>query len=101
MHTQDRLGGNIGVPIAAEPQLSGRTRRATLHARALCSLDKAPRKTPEKLASPTNPGTRNRSHEKGRCQAVHFAPGRRLAPGADGVTVERPERAKAREDERP
>jgi hypothetical protein len=65
------------------------------------SVDKAPRKTPERLGSSTRPRTRTGSHEKGRCQAVHFAPGRRLAPGADGVTVERPERAKAREDERP
>ena len=38
MHTQDRLGGNIGVPIAAEPQLNGRTRRATLPWHALGSI---------------------------------------------------------------
>jgi len=45
---------------AANPLLSGRTRRATLPRRALCSLEKAPRKTPEKPAPPTTAGTRNR-----------------------------------------
>ena len=44
------------------------------------------------------------AHEEGRCQErvqLDAAPGRRLAPIRRGVTVERPERAEAREDERP
>ena len=45
---------------AANPLLSSRTRRATLPWRALRSIDQARRKTPEKLASPTSAGTRNR-----------------------------------------
>ena len=44
------------------------------------------------------------AHEKVRCQEqrqLNGAPGQRLASTAGGVTVERPERAVAREDERP
>ena len=44
------------------------------------------------------------THEKVRCQErvqLDVAPGQRLASTAGGVKVERPERAVAREDERP
>ena len=45
---------------AANPLLSSSTRRPTLPWHALRSVDKAPRNPPEKLASPTSAGTRNR-----------------------------------------
>ena len=45
---------------AANLLLSDRTRRATLPWHALRSVDKAPRKTPEKPASPKKAETRNR-----------------------------------------
>ncbi len=44
------------------------------------------------------------THEKVRCQEqgqLNGAPGQRFASTAGGVKVERPERAIAREDERP
>jgi len=39
--------GCLNSPIATEPQLTGRTRRVTLHTHALRRIDKAPRKSPE------------------------------------------------------
>ena len=65
---------------AANPLLRGRTRRATLPWHALCSVDKAPRKTPEKLASPTSAGMRNRW--SGACTPAR---GARLTSGRSEV----------------
>lgn len=45
-------------PTAA--QLTGCMPRVTLHSHALRSVDRAPRKTPGKLAPPTSVRTRNR-----------------------------------------
>jgi hypothetical protein len=64
---------------AANPLLSGRSRRATLPWHALRSVDEAPRKTPEKLASPTSAGTRNRW--SGACTPAR---GARLTSGRSG-----------------
>ena len=61
------------------PPLSGRTRRATLPWHAPRGVDKAPRKTPEKLASPTSPGARNRW--SGACTPAR---GARLTSGRGG-----------------
>jgi len=46
--------------LAAKPLVTGRPRRATLQWRALRSVDRAPRRTPEKPAPPTSARTRNR-----------------------------------------
>ena len=79
MHTQDRLGGDIAVPVAANPQLTGRTRRATVHTRALRSADQVPRNPPEKPASPPSAGARNRW--SGACTPAR---GARLTRGRGG-----------------
>jgi len=72
-------GDDIDVLAAANPQLSGHTRRATLPWHALRSVDKAPRNTPEKLASPTSAGIRHRW--SGPCTPAR---GARLTNGRSG-----------------
>ncbi len=64
---------------AAKPQLSSRTRRATVPWHALCSVDKAPRNPPEKPAFPTRSETRNRW--SGACAPAR---GARLTSGRGG-----------------
>src|SRR5579875_124358 len=65
--------------LAAKPLVTGRPRRATLQWRALRSVDRAPRRTPEKPAPPTSARTRNRW--SGACIPAR---GARLTSGRGG-----------------